>query len=44
MSRKTVKEYFNAIRDRYLRASKELKQLILNEFCLNTGYNNAWIH
>jgi len=42
MSRETVKEYFKAIRGRYQRASKELKKLILNEFCLNTKYNRKY--
>ena len=42
MSRETVREYFDAIRGRYQKASKELKRLILNEFCLNTGYNRKY--
>lgn len=42
MSRETIREYFNAIRGRYQKATKELKRLILNEFCWNTGYNRKY--
>ncbi len=42
MSRETIREYFNAIYNRYRKASKELKRLILDEFCLNTGYNRKY--
>lgn len=42
MSRETVKEYFRAIRSRYQKASKELKQRILDEFCQNTKYNRKY--
>lgn len=42
MSRETVKEYFNTIRGRYQKASKELKQVILNELCATTGYNRKY--
>lgn len=42
MSRETIREYFNAIRGRYQKATKELKRLILNEFCSNTGYNRKY--
>lgn len=50
MSREAIREYFKSIQIRYRGASKELKQLILNEFCATTGYNrkyairklNAW--
>ncbi len=42
MSRETIREYFNAIYNRYRKASKELKRLILDEFCLNTRYNRKY--
>ena len=42
MSRETIKEYFRAIRSRYQKASKELKQRILDEFCQNTKYNRKY--
>ncbi len=32
MSRKSIKEYFKAIYERYHRVSKEVRHLILNEF------------
>jgi hypothetical protein len=38
MTRETIREYFNAIYNRYQKASMALKLLILDEFCLNTGY------
>jgi len=42
MSRKAIREYFKSIYIRYQRASKELKRLILNEFCATTGYNRKY--
>ena len=39
MTRKTVVDYANAIRERYGRASKEEKGRILDEFCQTSGYN-----
>ena len=42
MSRKAIREYFRAIYARYRQASKEIKQIILNEFCTNTGYNRKY--
>lgn len=42
MSREAIREYFKSIHIRYRRASKELKQLILDEFCSNTGYNRKY--
>jgi len=39
MSRKSIREYFKAIYERYRRVSKDLKHIILNEFCANAGYN-----
>jgi hypothetical protein len=42
MSRKAIREYFKSIYIRYRVASKELKQLILNEFCATTGYNRKY--
>lgn len=42
MSRKSIREYFKAIYGRYLKASKELKHIILEEFCSNTGYNRKY--
>ncbi len=35
-------EYFRAIYERYHKASRKLKHAILNEFCLNTGYNRKY--
>jgi transposase InsO family protein len=42
MSKETIREYFKSISIRYRKASKELKQLILNEFCATTGYNRKY--
>lgn len=42
MSRESIREYFKSIHIRYQRASRELKQLILNEFCATTGYNRKY--
>jgi len=33
------REYLEAIRSRYRQASREEKAVILDEFCLNCGYN-----
>ncbi len=35
-------EYFWAIYERYHKANRKLKHAILNEFCLNTGYNRKY--
>jgi hypothetical protein len=32
-------EYFRAVYERYRKAGREAKQVMLNEFCLNTGYH-----
>jgi len=42
MSRESIREYFKSIHIRYRKASKELKRLILNEFCATTGYNRKY--
>jgi transposase InsO family protein len=42
MGRKAIREYFKAIYGRYLKASKKLKHIILEEFCSNTGYNRKY--
>lgn len=42
MSRKSRWEYFRAIYARYRRAERRQKQVILNEFCANTGYNRKY--
>lgn len=42
MSRKAIREYFKAIYERYHKASKEIKHIILNEFCANSGYNRKY--
>lgn len=42
MSRKAIREYFKAIYARYLKASKKVKQIILDEFCSNTGLNRKY--
>jgi len=42
MSRKSIREYFKAIYERYRRVSKDLKHIILNEFCANAGYNRKY--
>jgi len=31
-------EYFRAVYERYREAGREAKQVMLNEFCMNTGY------
>jgi transposase InsO family protein len=35
-------EYLRAIYDRYRAAGREAKQVILNEFCVNTGYHRKY--
>src|SRR5208282_5300623 len=35
-------EYLRAIYDRYRAAGREVKQVILNEFCVNTGYHRKY--
>jgi len=35
-------EYLRAIYDRYRAAGREVKQVILNEFCANTGYHRKY--
>jgi transposase InsO family protein len=35
-------EYFRAVYERYHKARREAKQLMLNEFCLNTGYHRKY--
>lgn len=42
MGHKAKWEYFRAVYERYRQASRENKQVILNEFCLNTGYNRKY--
>lgn len=42
MSREAIQEYLKSIQIRYRRASKELKWLLLNEFCATTGYNRKY--
>jgi len=42
MSKKAIREYFKSIYNRCWMALKELKQLILNEFCAATGYNRKY--
>ena len=37
MTRRSILEYAEAVRDRYSRASKKMKTEILNEFLANTG-------
>lgn len=37
MTRRSILEYAKAVRPRYLRASKEIKTRILNEFIATTG-------
>ena len=39
MSRKGKWDYFKAIYERYRKADRRSKQVIFNEFCLNTGYH-----
>lgn len=42
MSHRSRWEYFRAIYARYRLADRKLKQVILNEFCANTGYNRKY--
>jgi len=35
-------EYFRAVYERYHKAGREAKHLMLNEFCLNTGYHRKY--
>ncbi len=42
MSYRSRWEYFRAIYARYRQADRQLKQVILNEFCANTGYNRKY--
>jgi hypothetical protein len=35
-------EYFRAVYERYRKAGREAKQVMLNEFCLNTGYHRKY--
>lgn len=39
MTRGSIREYIEAVKQRYLRASKTVKRVILNEFVQVTGYN-----
>ena len=42
MSHRSRWEYFLSIYGRYRRADRKLKQVILNEFCANTGYHRKY--
>jgi transposase InsO family protein len=42
MSHRSRWEYFRAIYARYRLADRKLKQVILNEFCANTGYHRKY--
>jgi len=42
MSRKAIREYFKAIYERYQTASKDIKHIILDEFCANSSYNRKY--
>jgi transposase InsO family protein len=42
MSHRSRWEYFRAIYARYRQADGKLKQVILNEFCANTGYHRKY--
>jgi hypothetical protein len=35
-------EYFRAVYERYRKAGREAKRVMLNEFCLNTGYQRKY--
>ena len=35
-------EYFRALYERYRKAGREAKRVMLNEFCWNTGYNRKY--
>ena len=42
MRRKGKWEYFRAIYGRYQKADRKAKQVMLNEFCLTTGYHRKY--
>ncbi len=42
MSQKSKWEYLKAIHTRYRKVSKELRALILNEFCQVCGYHRKY--
>ena len=42
MTIKSKKEYFQAIKLRYYNSDKQAKATILDEFCLNCGYNRKY--
>ena len=42
MGHKAKWEYFRAVYERYHKAGREAKQMMLNEFCLNTGYHRKY--
>lgn len=42
MSRRSRWEYFRAVYGRYRQAERREKQVILDEFCANTGYNRKY--
>ena len=42
MGQKAKWEYFRAVYERYHKAGREAKQMMLNEFCLNTGYHRKY--
>lgn len=39
MTRNSIREYAEAVRNRYLKAGKKDKKLMLDEFCRTTGYH-----
>ena len=42
MGHKAKWEYFRAVYERYHQAGREAKRVMLNEFCLNTGYHRKY--
>ena len=42
MGHKAKWEYFRAIYERHRKAGREAKHVMLNEFCLNTGYKRKY--
>ncbi len=42
MTIKSKKEYFQAIKLRYYNSDKQAKTTILDEFCVNCGYNRKY--
>jgi len=42
LGHKTKWEYFRAVYERYHKAGREAKQMMLSEFCLNTGYHRKY--